>query len=102
MVKISTVLSLSVHLLGACSLAIEKRQDSDSQSQYIIYNECPDSIDLYIAGSNEGSIVQGGNVTKFLPALAGFFYTDANGGQADGFRTVRAGFSGNVRTYSIP
>jgi hypothetical protein len=94
MLKISTALALSAYLLGACASVIETRQTP--LTQYIIYNQCPASINLYIAGQNEGAIAQGGNTTKFLPANAGFFYTDANGGQANGERTVRAGFFGEV------
>ncbi|KAF8999270.1 ricin B lectin domain-containing protein [Cyathus striatus] len=52
---------------------------------YIVYNSCPTSINLYIGGLN-------GNTTKFLGSTAGFFYTDANGGNSNGAAT-RAGFN---------
>ncbi|KAF8962504.1 G-X-X-X-Q-X-W domain-containing protein [Flammula alnicola] len=61
--------------------------------QYIIYNKCPTAVNLYIGGVLDSSIPQGGNVTKFLGLNAGFFYTDANGGDGPtAVGTTRAGF----------
>ncbi|RXW19505.1 hypothetical protein EST38_g6362 [Candolleomyces aberdarensis] len=61
--------------------------------QYRIWNECPDSINLYIGGQFDTAIASGGNTTKFLAESAGFFYTDANGGNANGAGTTKVGFS---------
>jgi hypothetical protein len=60
--------------------------------QYTIYNKCPNSIDLYIAGVRDSTIPTGGNVVKNLDSIAGFFYTTANGGSHDAVGTIRAGF----------
>ncbi|KAH6867249.1 G-X-X-X-Q-X-W domain-containing protein [Coprinopsis sp. MPI-PUGE-AT-0042] len=94
---LSTILALSAYILGACALAIEKRQTP--LTQYIIYNQCPASINLYIGGQNEGVIPQGGNTTRFLSANAGFFYTDANGGRLMGRGRSGLGSLGRRRFY---
>ena len=60
--------------------------------EYTVYNHCPTSIDLYIGGAKQGTIPTGGNVVKTLGTDAGFFYTDANGGDSTAVGTIRAGF----------
>ena len=75
--------------------AILPRQAPNTR-QYIVFNKCPTSINLYIAGVLDSAIAAGGNVTKFLSTGAGFFYTDANGGASDATGTLRAGFLGDV------
>jgi hypothetical protein len=65
----------------------------ENMRQYTVYNNCPTPIDLYIGGAKDSTIPLNGNVVKSLDTLAGFFYTDANGGNptsAEG--TIRAGF----------
>ncbi|TFK21499.1 G-X-X-X-Q-X-W domain-containing protein [Coprinopsis marcescibilis] len=80
------------------SIGLESRQTAPL-TQYIVENQCPAPINLYIGGQLDGVIPSQGNTTKFLPANAGFFYTDANGGNANGLRTVRAGFFGEQFYY---
>lgn len=63
-----------------------------STREYTLYNLCPTSIDLYIGGAKQGTIPTGGNVVKTLGTDAGFFYTDANGGNSSAVGTIRAGF----------
>ena len=60
--------------------------------QYTVYNQCPTPIDLYIAGSNQGTIPTGGSVVKTLGTGAGYFFTNANGGSENSTGTIRAGF----------
>jgi hypothetical protein len=38
------------------------------------------------------TLARGGNTTKFLAESAGFFYSDANGGNVNGAGTLRVGF----------
>ncbi|KAJ3507120.1 hypothetical protein NLJ89_g6487 [Agrocybe chaxingu] len=72
-----------------------------STRQYIIYNKCPSAVNLYIAGNFEGSLPSQGNTTRFLSLGAGFFYTDANGGNANGEGTSRAGFFPDDFYYTV-
>ena len=60
--------------------------------QYNIYNKCPTAIDLYIAGTNQGTIPTNGNISRTLGTGAGYFFTDANGGSKNAERTIYAGF----------
>jgi hypothetical protein len=69
--------------------------------QYNIFNNCPTDIDLYIGGVLDGNIARGGNVTRFPDTGATLFYTDANGGNANGAGTTRAGFFGNDLYYMV-
>jgi hypothetical protein len=69
--------------------------------EYNILNNCPADIDLYIGGLFEANIPRAGNVTRFLSTDAGFFYTDANGGNPSGAGTTRAGFFGNVGIHRL-
>jgi hypothetical protein len=73
---------------------VEERQIASRQ--YIISNQCPASINLYIGGQFDAILATGGNTTKFLAETAGLFYTDANGGNVTGSGTLRAGFYGSV------
>ncbi|TFK37931.1 ricin B lectin domain-containing protein [Crucibulum laeve] len=65
---------------------------SQSIIQYTIQNRCPADINLYIGGRLDGLIPTGDNVTRFLAPDAGPFYTDANGGNANGVGSTKAGF----------
>lgn len=60
--------------------------------QYNIYNKCPTAIDLYISGTNHGTIPTGGSVSRTLGTSAGYFFTDANGGSKNINRAIYAGF----------
>ncbi|KAJ3512324.1 hypothetical protein NLJ89_g3579 [Agrocybe chaxingu] len=84
--------SLLPLLLAAPLLASPLAPRQSNTRQYIIHNQCPSAVNLYIAGNLEGSIPSRGETTRFLPLGAGFFYTDANGGNANGIGTSRAGF----------
>ena len=64
---------------------------AQNTTQYVVHNNCPASITLYIGGYVDATIPTGGSVTKLLGRDAGFFYTDANGGFSNGSAT-RAGF----------
>ncbi|KAF8970080.1 G-X-X-X-Q-X-W domain-containing protein [Flammula alnicola] len=63
--------------------------------QYTVINKCPSDVNLFIAGALDSSIPAGGSVTRTLPVDAGFFYTDANGGDGNSAGTTRAGFFEN-------
>jgi len=69
--------------------------------QYNIFNNCPSDINLYVGGVLDGNIASGGNVTRFLDTGEALFYTDANGGNANGAGTTRAGFFGNVGIHQL-
>jgi hypothetical protein len=69
--------------------------------EYNIFNNCPSDINLYIGGVLEGNIPRAENVTRFLSTGAGLFYTDANGGNANGAGTMRAGFFGKVSIHRV-
>ena len=77
--------SLFLSLLAAVSVLVQ------NLTQYVVHNNCPSDINLYIAGSYDSYLRQGQSTAKFLGPNAGFFYTDANGGAQDGSAT-RAGF----------
>jgi len=79
-------LSLATTLLA--NPILTKRQNY--AAQFIISNSCPAPIKLYDGGQVDSTIPVGGRVTKFT--RNGFFYTDANGGNADGTGTLRVGF----------
>jgi hypothetical protein len=64
---------------------------SAQSHQYTVVNKCPTSINLYIAGSLDGTLATGARMKKSLGIDAGFFYTNANGESANGAAT-RAGF----------
>ncbi|TFK37401.1 G-X-X-X-Q-X-W domain-containing protein [Crucibulum laeve] len=73
------------------SLCVAATVYAQTLTQYIVHNDCPTSISLYIGGNLDSTIASGGNTTKFLGPTAGFFYTTANGGNVNGAAT-RAGF----------
>ncbi|EAU82201.2 G-X-X-X-Q-X-W domain-containing protein [Coprinopsis cinerea okayama7 len=91
-------LALHSSALTLAASLLETRQTTPL-TQYIVENQCPSAINLFIAGQLDSSIPSQGNTTKFLPANAGFFYTDANGGNSNGLRTLRAGFYGEQFYY---
>ncbi|KAF8966640.1 G-X-X-X-Q-X-W domain-containing protein [Flammula alnicola] len=59
---------------------------------YVVHNECPGQINLFIGGELETILPAGDALTKVANVDAGFWYTDANGGRYDGTGTTRAGF----------
>jgi hypothetical protein len=62
---------------------------------YKITNNCPLAITLYITGQNQGTLAHGATITRTLDEnFSSFIFTDANGGNADGSGTTRAGFFG--------
>jgi hypothetical protein len=66
--------------------------------EYIITNNCPAPIALYINGVGQGTLpASGGSTQRTLDNnFSGFIYTDANGGNQNGAGTTRAGFFGEV------
>ena len=84
-----TVLLLPLILASSISATPFARQNT---RQYNIYNKCPTAIDLYIAGTNQGTILTNGSVSRTLGTGAGYFFTDANGGSKNANRTIYAGF----------
>lgn len=66
--------------------------------EYIILNQCPSAITLYINGESQGSLAaNGGSTTReLIDNWSGFIYTDANGGNQNGTGTTRAGFYGQA------
>ncbi|KAF5336494.1 hypothetical protein D9611_006744 [Ephemerocybe angulata] len=94
-----TLLMLATAVLATSTAqALEKRQ-TPYASQFVIHNSCPSAINLYIGGQLDSRIPTGGSVTKF--SAPGFFYTDANGGNANGAGTLRAGFYDNGYYYMV-
>jgi len=93
---ISSLVPLLLLTIPLLARPLSPRQ---STRQYIIFNKCPTAVNLYIGGVLDGSIPSAGNVTKFLSTGAGFFYTDANGGNANGAGTTRAGFFDDVSIH---
>ncbi|KAJ3507115.1 hypothetical protein NLJ89_g6488 [Agrocybe chaxingu] len=87
------MLSLLLAPLLAVSLRASPLVSRQDTRQYTIHNQCPSAVNLYIAGNFEGSIPSRGDTTKFMSLGAGFFYTDANGGNPSGIGTSRAGFA---------
>ena len=83
------LLALATPLLA--DSAVEKRQ-SGYASQFIIRNMCPAPVNLYIGSQFDSTLPVGGNTTKFSYVYTDFFFTDANGGNANGAGTTRAGF----------
>ncbi|TEB34140.1 G-X-X-X-Q-X-W domain-containing protein [Coprinellus micaceus] len=61
---------------------------------YRVHNNCPTTIELFIAGQSQGSLTKGAVTVKTgLGTAAGFFYTNANGGVTNGnVLAARAGF----------
>ncbi|KAF9473924.1 G-X-X-X-Q-X-W domain-containing protein [Pholiota conissans] len=79
-------------LLFATPLLASPVSPRQTTRQYIVHNQCPAAVNLYIAGAFDSTIPQGGNVTKFLSTGAGFWYTDANLGTPTAEGTAKAGF----------
>ncbi|KAF6758856.1 hypothetical protein DFP72DRAFT_886779 [Ephemerocybe angulata] len=81
-----------IHLLAqllALSVAVVYAQT------YIVRNNCPRPIDLFIGEASEGTLNRGQRVVKTgLGPDAGFFYTTTNGGKTSSGQLVatRAGF----------
>ncbi|KAF8157229.1 ricin B lectin domain-containing protein [Crassisporium funariophilum] len=80
-------------VLLATPLLASELEARQTTRQYIVRNQCPTSINLYIAGVLDSVVPSQGTTTKFLGLGAGFFYSDVNGGNANGAGTTRAGFN---------
>ncbi|KAH0589733.1 hypothetical protein H2248_005454 [Termitomyces sp. 'cryptogamus'] len=64
---------------------------------YNIFNNCPQSINIYINGKSQGKVATGTTLVRNLAKTwSGSIYTDANGGQPDGSNGTKAGFSGKA------
>ncbi|KAL0952119.1 hypothetical protein HGRIS_008748 [Hohenbuehelia grisea] len=65
-----------------------------SERTLSIGNRCPADVTLYINGASMGIIAgfEGQYHTTMQPNFSGFIYTSANGGNANGTGTTRAGF----------
>jgi len=61
--------------------------------KYVVHNQCPTQINLFVAGTQVNTIPTGGTITRVDNVDAGFWYTDANGGRYTGVGTTRAAFS---------
>jgi hypothetical protein len=85
-------------LLSVTLLFLSAIPTSGQTHKYTVVNKCPTSIKLYIAGSLDSTLATGASITKSLGIDAGFFYTDANGGNANGAAT-RAGFYDDNNSY---
>ena len=84
-------LALSGFVLASRQLA------SVGARTFDITNSCPTSVDLYINGENQGPIASGATTSRtFDDNWSGYIYTDANGGNASGVNTTKAGFYGPV------
>jgi hypothetical protein len=69
---------------------------------FIIQNQCPSQINLYINGEYQGPLSRGGQTERdFDSHFSGFIYTDANGGNQNGLGTTRAGFYGEYEYYYV-
>ncbi|KAF8069880.1 G-X-X-X-Q-X-W domain-containing protein [Lyophyllum atratum] len=84
--------------LGACLLLAPQA----FARLYTIFNNCPQSVGLYMNENYQGILGKGATATHQLPeGWSGFIFTDANGGSATGERTTRAGFYGEDDYYYI-
>ncbi|KAG6879362.1 hypothetical protein C0992_003280 [Termitomyces sp. T32_za158] len=69
---------------------------------YNIFNNCPQSIRIYINGKDQGKVMTGTTLVRNLPKnWSGSIYTDANGGNPDGSNGTKAGFYGKGGHYYI-
>jgi hypothetical protein len=97
--RLLSLLSLATLCMGSHDQQLEARQTP--ATQYIIFNNCPTAVPLYIAGDLHGVIPFQGNTTKFLSGDVPFINTNANGGTFNSTGTLRAGFKANVSTYLL-
>ncbi|KAF6746666.1 G-X-X-X-Q-X-W domain-containing protein [Ephemerocybe angulata] len=98
---LTTIHSISLLLLSSISLTsaiIEKRQ-SGYATQFIIRNSCPGPVQFYAGSSMEATLQPGDTHTRFGYNYTDLFFTDANGGNANGAGTTRAGFFDNGYYY---
>ncbi|TEB20692.1 hypothetical protein FA13DRAFT_1742703 [Coprinellus micaceus] len=68
-------------------------------TQYIIVNNCPTALPLFIAGDLVDTIPFQGSTTKFRSGDVPFINTNANGGSINSTGTLRAGFKANGGFY---
>jgi hypothetical protein len=71
-----------------------------SAQTYVVHNNCPSAIDLFIGQDSQGSLPRGARLIKTgLGTAAGFFYATNNGGGVVNGQLLaaRAGFFFEVR-----
>ncbi|KAF9473923.1 hypothetical protein BDN70DRAFT_885382 [Pholiota conissans] len=83
------------HEANPDELYIVDKARRQTTRQYIVHNQCPSAVNLYIAGAFDSTIPHGGNVTRVLGTNAGFFYTDANLGTSTSEATAKTAFLDN-------
>jgi len=93
----TTLSKLFILLITASSCVAQTVQLTNT-----FINRCPAPISLVIGGNITGTIPAGGTVnTNVGFNTGGFFYTDANGGNANGTGTTRVGFFIQVLRISL-
>ncbi|KAF6761728.1 G-X-X-X-Q-X-W domain-containing protein [Ephemerocybe angulata] len=102
LLTILPVVLLSLSSVSLASALNERRQATDPgfATQFIIHNSCPATINVYVGSSLDSSIQSGGNHTRF-GYTTDLFYTDANGGSANGAGSTKAGFSDRGYYYMV-
>ena len=79
--------------LALASIIFATPLAAQNTRKYTVYNKCPTPINLYIGGAvKDSTIATNETVSRTLGTDAGFFYTDANGGDPNAVGTIRAGF----------
>ena len=69
---------------------------------YIVTNQCPQAITALINGESQGLLAaNGGSIQRTFDNFDGFIFTDANGGNANGTGTTRAGFFGDTVSVDL-
>lgn len=69
--------------------------------EYNVVNNCPASLNLYINGERDSTINSGSSELKILGPSITSFYTDLNGGNANGSLSTRANFNAAVNIEPI-
>ncbi|KAG5634420.1 hypothetical protein H0H81_002054 [Sphagnurus paluster] len=84
--------TFSAIVLTAVAVAIPV----EGSRTFKVINKCPKPINLFVNGRTQGSLRPNGGSTSltYSNSFSGVFYTDANGGNRNGFGTTRAGFEG--------
>ncbi|KAG5640885.1 hypothetical protein DXG03_006744 [Asterophora parasitica] len=85
--------------VAAVALAIPVLGDRN----FRVINNCPEGINIFVNGITLGSLSANGGsgVVSEPDDFSGVFYTNANGGNQNGFNTLRAGFEGNGDYYFL-
>ena len=84
----TTVLKLFILFTTASSCVAQMIQPTN-----MFINKCPAPINVVVGGNITGIIPAGGTLNTNLGFnTGGFFFADANGGNANGLGTTRAGY----------